>query len=124
MSCEIPKRVIVVDDSPVNRAVLKAMLRKLGVADIELAVDGAAALEVLKKDSDFDWVLSDMWMPVMDGPELVKRIREDGRLAHLKVCSVTADVEARTVYKEQGFDALLLKPMTVDGLKGLFAGER
>ena len=124
MSCEIPKRVIVVDDSPVNRAVLKAMLRKLGVADIELAVDGAAALEMLKKDSDFDWVLSDMWMPVMDGPELVKRIREDGRLAHLKVCSVTADVEARTVYKEQGFDALLLKPMTVDGLKGLFAGER
>ena len=124
MSCEIPRRVLVVDDSPVNRAVLKAMLRKLGVADIELAVDGAAALEVLKKDSDFDWVLSDMWMPVMDGPELVKRIREDGRLAHLKVCSVTADVEARTVYKEQGFDALLLKPMTVDGLKGLFAGER
>ena len=124
MSCEIPRRVLVVDDSPVNRAVLKAMLRKLGVADIELAVDGAAALEVLKKGSDFDWVLSDMWMPVMDGPELVKRIREDGRLAHLKVCSVTADVEARTVYKEQGFDALLLKPMTVDGLKGLFAGER
>jgi hypothetical protein len=36
---------------------------------------------------------------------------------------VTADVEARAVYREQGFDALLLKPMTVDSLKGLFAGE-
>ena len=106
-----------------NRAVLKALLRKLGVAEIELAVDGAAALETLKKDQAFDWVLSDMWMPVMDGSELVRSIRADERLAHLKVCSVTADVEARAVYREQGFDALLLKPMTVDSLKGLFAGE-
>ena len=124
VSYRMPKRVLVVDDSPVNRAVLKALLRKLGVAEIELAVDGAAALEMLKKDQAFDWVLSDMWMPVMDGPELVKRIRADERLAHLKVCSVTADVEARAVYREQGFDALLLKPMTVDSLKGLFAVER
>ena len=124
VSYRLPKRVLVVDDSPVNRAVLKALLRKLGVAEIELAVDGAAALETLKKDQAFDWVLSDMWMPVMDGPERVKRIRADERLAHLKVCSVTADVEARAVYREQGYDALLLKPMTVDSLKGLFAVER
>ena len=123
VSYRLPKRVLVVDDSPVNRAVLKALLRKLGVAEIELAVDGAAALETLKKDQAFDWVLSDMWMPVMDGSELVRSIRADERLAHLKVCSVTADVEARAVYREQGFDALLLKPMTVDSLKGLFAGE-
>lgn len=122
-SYRLPKRVLVVDDSPVNRAVLKALLRKLGVAEIELAVDGAAALGVLKRDQAFDWVLSDMWMPVMDGSELVRSIRADERLAHLKVCSVTADVEARAVYREQGFDALLLKPMTVDSLKGLFAGE-
>ena len=123
VSYRLPKRVLVVDDSPVNRAVLKALLRKLGVAEIELAVDGAAALETLKKDQAFDWVLSDMWMPVMDGSELVRSIRADERLAHLKVCSVTADVEARAVYRKQGFDALLLKPMTVDSLKGLFAGE-
>jgi CheY-like chemotaxis protein len=59
----------------------------------------------------------------MDGSELVRSIRADERLAHLKVCSVAADVETRAVYREQGFDALLLKPMTVDSLKGLFAGE-
>ena len=118
-----PRRILVVDDSPVNRTVLKAMLRKLGVDDIVLAVDGGAALETLKEDSSFDWVLSDMWMPVMDGPELVKRIREDARLSHLKVCSVTADVEARAAYRKQGFDSLLLKPVTIESLKGLFAGS-
>ena len=121
---ELPKRVLVVDDSPVNRAVLKALLSKLGVTDIVQAVDGAAALEKLEKETSFDWVLTDMWMPIMDGAELIKRIRSDERLAHLKVCSVTADIEARMAYKEQGFDALLLKPVTIDNLKDLFAGER
>ncbi len=117
----IPKRVLVVDDSPVNRMVLKAMLAKVGVADVELAPDGAAALELLETDTLFDWVLSDMWMPAMDGTELVKRIRADARLSRLKVCSVTADVEARASYREQGFDALVLKPVTIDSLKELFA---
>ena len=111
-----PKRVLVVDDSPVNRAVLKAMLKKLGITSLELAVDGRAALDILEKDQSFDLVMSDMWMPVMDGAELVKRIRRDERLAHLKVCAITADVEARTAYREQGFDDLLLKPVTIEKL--------
>jgi len=118
----LPRRVFVVDDSPVNRAVLKAMLNKIGVADVELAENGRAALDKLEKDSGFDWVMSDMWMPVMDGAELVKRIRADGRLAHLKVCSITADVEARMTYRQDGFDALLLKPITIEELSELLSG--
>jgi hypothetical protein len=39
------------------------------------------------------------------------------------VCSVTADVEARAVYRAQGFDALLLKPVTIERLKELFADK-
>ena len=119
-SSKLPKRVFVVDDSPVNRAVLKAVLARLGVKDIVLAEDGKAALEKLEADPAFDLVLSDMWMPVMDGSELVKRIRADERLAHLKVCSITADVEARTTYREQGFDMLLLKPVTIEKMADLF----
>ena len=118
-SSNLPKRVFVVDDSPVNRAVLKALLTRLGVSDIELAEDGKAALEKLEADPAFDLVLSDMWMPVMDGAELVKRIRADERLAHLKVCSITADVEARMTYREQGFDMLLLKPVTIEKMTDL-----
>ena len=120
VSVPLPERVLVVDDSAVNRAVLKAMLKKIGVTDIELAVDGKAALDILEKGPAFDIVLSDMWMPVMDGAELVKRIRADERLSKLKVCSITADVEARATYRAQGFDALLLKPVTIDKLLGLF----
>ena len=118
-AAELPRRILVVDDSPVNRSVMKAMLKKVGITDLELAVDGRAALDVLEKDSSFDLVLSDMWMPVMDGAELIKRIRGDERLAHLKVCSITADVEARATYREQGFDSLLLKPVTIEKLAEL-----
>jgi CheY-like chemotaxis protein len=121
-SCNLPKRVCVVDDSPVNRAVLKALLTRLGITDVVLAEDGKAALEKLEADPAFDLVMSDMWMPVMDGPELVKRIRADARLAHLNVCVITADVEARTTYKEQGFDTLLLKPVTIEELADLLNG--
>ena len=119
---DLPKRIFVVDDSPVNRLVMKALLEKLGITDIELAENGKAALDKLKNDPSFDMVLTDMWMPVMDGAELVKSIREDKRLAKLKVCSITADVEARLTYKAQGFDALLLKPVTIDKLSSLFKG--
>ena len=85
-----------------------------------LAEDGKAALEKLEADPAFDLVMSDMWMPVMDGAELIKRIRADERLAHLKVCSITADVEARMTYREQGFDMLLLKPVTIEKMVELF----
>ena len=120
-SPNLPRRILVVDDSPVNRAVLTAMLKKLGITDVKLAENGRAALDILEEDSAFDVVLSDMWMPVMDGAELVKRIRADERLARLDVCSITADVEERTNYREQGFDSLLLKPVTIEKLTELFS---
>lgn len=118
----LPRRVLVVDDLAANRAVMKAILRKLGIADIEQAEDGKAALEKLEADPAFDLVMTDMWMPVMDGAELVRAIRADARLARLKVCSVTADVEAQTSYRGHGFDMLLLKPVTINKLAELFNG--
>ena len=103
--------------------VLKALLKKLGITDVVLAEDGKVALGKLEADPAFDLVMSDMWMPVMDGTELMKRIRADARLAHLKVCAVTADVEARTTYKEQGFDTLLLKPVTIEKMADLLTKQ-
>ena len=117
---DLPKRILVVDDSPVNRAVLKAMLKRIGIAEVEFAENGKVALDRLKDDAAYDIVLSDMWMPVMDGNELAKNIRADARLAQLKICSITADVEVRTTYREQGFDSFLLKPVTIEKLTDLF----
>ena len=118
----LPKRILVVDDSPVNRMVLTSQLKKLGITNIELAENGKVALEKLEKDSAFDLVMSDMWMPVMDGNELVKNIRANKQLANLKVCSITADVAVRANYRDLGFDLILLKPVTLGKIADLLKG--
>ena len=112
-------RVLVVDDSAVNRTVLKAMLAKIGMDNVTTAENGREALAVLKDGSDFDLVFSDLWMPEMDGHELVRAIRADAKLSHLPVYLVTADVEARSQAESDGFTGILLKPITLKSLKSI-----
>ena len=120
-SGRFPARVLVVDDSPVNRAVLRAMLAKSGATDIVLAANGREALVLLETGPAFDVVLSDLWMPELDGRGLVNAIRTDAALAGLPVYLVTADVEARDQARADGFDGVLLKPITLANLRKLFA---
>ena len=112
-------RILVVDDSPVNRAVLKAMLAKCGVTDVVMAENGREALSVLTSDPNFNIVFSDLWMPEMDGHDLIKAIRGDGKLSHLPVYLITADVEARSQAESNGFNGILLKPITLDKIRPL-----
>lgn len=115
-------RVLVVDDSRMNRLVLKALLAKCGVTDVVMAENGREALERLKEGgSRFDMVLTDLWMPEMDGRALVDAIRADAALAGLKVYLVTADVEARGNDESRGCAGVILKPLTLDKLRPLFS---
>ena len=114
-------KVLVVDDSPVNRAVLKALLSKCNVGEIAMAENGRQAMQMLKSDARFDMVLSDLWMPEMDGYSLVRAIRADAALAHLPVYLITADVDARNQAESNGFNGILLKPISLDTIMPLFA---
>ena len=115
-----PKRILIADDQKVNLVVLKTMLKKLGTFDVVMAKDGKEALELLTAaETPFDLVLTDMWMPVMDGEGLVRAIRAEGKFAGLPVHVVTADTEMRGKYAEVGFDGILLKPVTVEKLKAI-----
>ena len=115
--------MLVVDDVPVNVKVEQAMLKRAGVADVATALSGAEALRLLGERA-FDLVLTDLWMPEMDGYALCGRIREDASLARLPVYAVTADVEAGKTMEGKGFDGLLLKPLTMDKLAAFLAGIR
>ena len=112
--------VLVVDDVSLNLRVLVAMCRKLGIRHIVQAESGARALEELEKQK-FDFVLTDLWMPEIDGQELFRRIRADKRFDGVLVVAVTADSEARG---NCDFDAVLLKPVTQEGLRGVFTKAR
>ncbi len=111
------KRVLIADDSPVNLRVLKAMLMRFNVRDIETAENGRVAFEKLDADpTGFDLVLTDMWMPEMDGETLVRKLRADGRFNDLKVFVLTADVELAARSSNAGFTGVLLKPLTLEEL--------
>ena len=109
------RSVLVVDDVPINLKVEKAQLMRAGVTDIETADSGADALAALRR-RPFDLVLTDLWMPGMDGYALCAAIRADAALARMRIYAVTADVEARKTAVERGFDGILLKPVTRDVL--------
>ena len=113
-----PKRVLIVDDQKVNLIVLKTMLKKLGPFEVVTAEDGKKAFDLLSSaETPFDLVLTDMWMPVMDGEGLVRAVRAEPRLAALPVHVVTADTEMPGKFREIGFDGILLKPVTVEKLR-------
>ena len=114
-------RALLVDDSKMNLTVLKALMKRLGTYELETAMNGKAALERLKRTDlpPFDVILTDMWMPEMDGAELAMAIRADERLAKLPVYVITADVELEDNYSEKGFDDIVLKPVTIDSLTEL-----
>ena len=112
------KRILIVDDQKVNLIVLKTMLKKLGNFDIVMAKDGREALDLLNSASTpFDLILTDMWMPLMDGECLVRAVRANAKFAKLPVHVVTADTEMPEKYRDIGFDGILLKPVTVDKLR-------
>ena len=116
---KMPHRILIVDDSKMNLMVLKALLKNIGKFDVTLAMDGEEALKILiaPETKPFDLVLSDLWMPNMDGGDLVRAIRANPALASLRVIVVTADVESQATFAKTGFNGILLKPVTAEKLR-------
>ena len=117
---KLPNRVLVVDDSSVNRAVLTALMKKVGVVAIDHACDGKDALSkldsALKEGRSHDIVFSDLWMPNMNGLEFIEKLRADSRFGGLPVFAVTADTEFQGDDRFKLFTGILMKPMTYDKL--------
>ena len=115
------KRILIVDDQKLNQRILQTMLARLGIHKVLTAENGREALEILNGSEGADIVLTDMSMPVMDGAELVREMRRSSSLAGIPVCVITADVEMQGEYRKAGFDDMLIKPITLEKLKGLLA---
>ena len=112
-------RILVVDDNQTNRAVLLTLLGHLGV-DGHFAVDGREAVAMWEKDR-WDAILMDVHMPVMDGVQASKAIREGERRTgrpRTPIIAVTASVltHERTLYADAGMDGLVPKPVEVPRL--------
>jgi CheY-like chemotaxis protein len=119
------RRILVVDDSRVNRSVAEAMLRHLG-HDVASAADGLEALAALESAS-YDLVLMDCQMPGMDGfdatLELRKREGANPAMGHTLVVAVSggAAADEGERYRTAGMDDCLAKPFGLKELDGLLS---
>jgi len=105
------KKVLIVDDNLINIAIAKKMLEKVGVV-VSTAMNGVESLEKLK-ESEVDLVLMDLQMPVMDGFQATKLIRENSRLSELPVIAFSANVMQKDIDQAitAGMNAHLAKPL-------------
>ncbi|UUY07027.1 response regulator [Pseudomonas sp. J452] len=112
-------RVLLVEDNPVNQLVAKGMLAKLG-CEVAVTGHGGEALSYLEKNS-VDLVLMDCNMPVMDGYEATRRIRQNGRWPNLPIIALTANAlpDERERCQAAGMNDYLAKPFRREDLATL-----
>ncbi len=111
-------KILVVDDAPMIRRIIKNLLKEMGYQHIEEAEDGQVALQKLRSQK-FDFVITDWNMPNLTGIELVEEIRKDPALKHLPILMVTAEAKKENVILalKTGVNNYISKPFTPDKIK-------
>ncbi|OQX27573.1 MAG: hypothetical protein BWK80_04665 [Desulfobacteraceae bacterium IS3] len=111
------KKILLADDDMRNVFAMSKILREKGM-EIVKAEDGAKALKVLEQEPGIHLVLMDIMMPIMDGYETMKKIREQERFAKLPVIALTAKAMKGDREKciESGASDYLAKPVDMERL--------
>jgi two-component system chemotaxis response regulator CheY len=112
-------KVLVVDDFPTMRRIVKNLLKQLGFENIDEAEDGVQALNKLKS-GNYGLVVSDWNMPNMQGIDLLRNIRQGAEpLKDIPFLMVTAEAEKEKVIEaiKAGVDNYIVKPFTAEVLK-------
>ncbi len=112
-----PRTILLVDDVPMNLKVLEAMLRRLNAASIP-ATSAEEALALLEKHP-VDLILTDLWMPGINGQQLAERIRANPAHSRLPIYAVTADSEASSNFDMTPFNGAFQKPISLKALTAL-----
>jgi CheY-like chemotaxis protein len=106
-------KVLIVDDDLTNIKLTKAYLLQLGYKEDSIveAEDGEEALEKLRKDDIFDYVLLDIYMPRMSGLELLDIIKNDNKLKDIPIIIFTTDDKKKAEAMAKGVDKFLVRPI-------------
>ena len=118
----LPRHILLVEDNPVNQTIASTLLKRIG-CEVDVAQDGAVAVERWR-DGNYDLVLMDCQMPVMDGYDATRAIRSiEAALARPRtpVVALTANALSgdRELCLAAGMDDHLGKPFTVELLRAM-----
>ncbi len=111
-------KVLVVDDFPTMRRIIKNLLKQVGFEKITEAEDGAHALTLIRENA-IDFVVTDWNMPRLNGIELLKTLRADPSTKSLPVLMITAEAEKECIIQaiKAGVNNYIVKPFTAETLK-------
>ncbi len=106
-------KFLIVDDFSTMRRIVRGLLKEMGCHNADEAEDGQVALAMLKNNK-FDFVVSDINMPNMNGFDLLKAIKADESLKHLPVLMVTAEARKEDIVQaaQCGAAGYIVKPFT------------
>ncbi|EAY12558.1 Response regulator receiver domain containing protein [Trichomonas vaginalis G3] len=127
MSGNLPFRrddlhILAVDDDAVQLHAVTKALKSLGY-HVSNASNGQEALEVLKSGNTFDLILSDVMMPVMNGPQFLQETRADSRFEQIPIIMMSSNDQYEIVFDclSKGADDYIIKPLTPQVLKNMYA---
>jgi len=111
-------RILVVDDQPINRLMVRNQLKQMGCTFVEESHNGLEALKILGS-KQFDVVLMDVQMPEMDGLEATSLLRRLTLDPQPVVIAITANafIEDREACLDAGMDYFLAKPISLETLR-------
>lgn len=106
-------KFLIVDDFSTMRRIVRGLLKEMGCNNADEAEDGAIALNMLKAQK-FDFVVSDINMPNMNGFDLLKGIKAEDSLKHIPVLMVTAEARKEDIVlaAQSGAAGYIVKPFT------------
>lgn len=113
MSNPIDMKFLIVDDFSTMRRIVRGLLKEIGYNNADEAEDGSVALNMLQR-TKYDFVVSDINMPVMNGFELLSAVKADDNLKHLPVLMVTAEARKEDIVRaaKDGAAGYIVKPFT------------
>jgi two-component system chemotaxis response regulator CheY len=113
MSTPTDLKFLIVDDFSTMRRIVRGLLKEMGCNNADEAEDGAVALGMLKAQK-YDFVVSDINMPNMNGFELLKAVKAEESLKHIPVLMVTAEARKEDIVlaAQSGAAGYIVKPFT------------
>lgn len=111
-------KILIVDDFPTMRKIVRGVLKQIGYTNIDEAEDGAQAYEKVEQN-DYDFIVSDWNMPNMTGLELLKAVRANPKSKNIPFLMVTAEADKENIVEavKSGVSNYVVKPFNAGTLK-------
>lgn len=112
-------KVLVIDDSTIQRnALVRALNQRQDINEIVQAENGQEGIELVKNSNDYDLIITDFNMPVMNGLDMVRFLKSEEAFSHIPIIIISAEVSKENMLDAivAGADMEILKPFSDEDL--------